>query len=205
LILTNKAAPAPITHPGYNREKASSLYLELAMAGPTMRRAEYRTLSGEEKTLVWLEHFALFEENRTLTPAQQRFIAGLMKIISDKDMDRDREMIKGLVANSRLAEQAIALFEKRGTAELIIYLGSEIKDPAINREALQTLNALSLCVCTIQTSFNECGDSSSCRGGAGEVCGRSNWGCGILWLQQCDGMCRSDLEIEATKMKLPHK
>lgn len=83
-------------------ENAIGFYLKLAMTTMSKRRSIYRALSGEEKTQVWLAHFALFEVNRTLNAEQsteQERIIELERMIGRLTMELEASKKASLLLN----------------------------------------------------------------------------------------------------------
>jgi hypothetical protein len=193
VILARKAIPTPVTSSVNIQERASSLYLQLAMTPMSKRRVSYGALNGGEKTQVWLAHFALFEVNRTLNHEQQKFMADLRAIINGKDMNQDRKMIREQAANLHLYERSIALFGKHEAAALMNRLGGELTIRVRTSESPQAMKALATfdedCSCSHYSDYcsGPIGNGGSCNDGA--ACQSVEDGCGVLWIYPCDGSC----------------
>ncbi|CAM5256765.1 hypothetical protein SALBM135S_01597 [Streptomyces alboniger] len=135
------------------------------------RQAIYDVLSPQERSQAWLEHFRRFRSDHPgLSAAQERLLTELAEL-TPRVFASPGEHIPEL---RRLSERARRSFGLEQAAALLTRLGPD--DGRTARAA---------CQCSQ-------GDPHWCGFGlcAPVICSVKPSGCGDLWMERCDGMCK---------------
>lgn len=156
---------------------------ELAPYDPATRRAIFATLSPQEKSSLWTSHLVHYTESHPgLTESQLRVIEHAISMATPEIFSIDRSDIlwEAVVAKplEGLRDSAQLAFSGDELHNLFFLLG-----PSSGRSGAVLGLRHPICACSGSVDF--CGSGEYCKaGGCAE-----NWGCGLLWLQKCTGLC----------------
>lgn len=169
------------------------LYSQFQLLTRGERVKFFSALNDSNKSKVWLVHFNNFSLSHDLTAEQQAYIDDTVSLLRKNDF----ASLKG--QSSARTAQAIQLFGKELAWELVAHLGG--KSPfADNRQlanyVLPGVGSFNVepCDCYSDGNSTFCNPGYIClSNGMTYPCTESSWGCGWLWLDNCNGKCRYNI------------
>lgn len=150
----------------------------------------YALLNPSEKLAIWNLHFEAYANEKQLTAEQSKFISDFKNQWLKEDLFNKTSSLAFNFSSKipQIKNEAVMLFGVDDTYSLLYdldllrrasQLQISIEDPSVG------IGGDNDCHCSKSDSYCNRGD---CRGQTG--CKESNWGCGTLWWNGCDGLCK---------------
>lgn len=157
---------------------------ELSRYRVVYRRAAFRLLPAAQKRALWLEQMHAFQASHDLNTAQVALIDDASDFLStayEGPLDQTRY--------AALTAQVAALFVSTADRRVFTRLGPADTAPVSLVALVVPVLRADSCECKMDADnwIDDCGDQSVCGGGSG--CEPTSVGCGVWWVQSCDGHC----------------